>query len=150
MLKYNSVSIWQAANKSFSKCTSSECLCLLDWFLHVPLSLSLSLLLPLPAILVSLPFPQAPHCARISGCIWVSASHPAQWTANFSRSSERTSTSALYLVSNLQYTGPLYIPCLCIYLSFKPPALCPVAAICPYIKYFIFKPNIKFIFLPCS
>lgn len=65
------------------------------------------------------PFSQAPHCVRTSGCIWVSASHPDQWTANFSRSSERTSTSVLYLVSPLLgFTSYLYIQYSCIYLAF--------------------------------
>lgn len=64
-------------------------------------------------------FSQAPHCVRTSGCIWVSASHPDQWTANFSRSSERTSTSVLYLVSPLLgFTSYLYIQYSCIYLAF--------------------------------
>lgn len=108
-----------------------QCTFVLTELISLCLSFSPSLLLPLPAILVPLPFPQAPRCARISGCIWVSASHPAQWTANFSRSSERTCTSVLYLVSPvlcfsscLRYTVSLYIHCLyisCLFMSFKPP-----------------------------
>lgn len=66
---------------------------------------------------VSLPVLQAPHYARTSGCIWVSASHPARWTVSSSRSSEKTSTSALYLVSPIVLRTHT--------LAFFPTDLCP-------------------------